>query len=81
MNNTLTDRVLCWHCNRPLVGKGGSWKARPLYFALVMVDSENAVKVHKCCQIDARASVRHLTAQPTSAAQMDAQLEDQLGGD
>jgi len=37
--------------------------------------------VHKCCLAEADESLRYLTAQPTSGAQMDAQLEDQLGGD
>ena len=63
-------KVLCWHCNRPLVGKGGSWKARPLYCALLVVDSHlHPVKVHKCCEKDAKESLRYLTAKPTSAAQ------------
>lgn len=76
------EKVLCWHCNKPLVGKGGSWKARPLYFALVFVDPEpNTVKVHKCCERDAKETIRYLTAVPTSAAQMDYQLDDQLGDD
>lgn len=74
-------RVLCWHCNRPLVGKSGSWRARPLFFATVKAQGGNPVKVHKCCEKDAKESMRYLTAQPKSAAQMDAQLEDQLGSD
>lgn len=77
----MAERVLCWNCNRPLVGRGGSWKARPLFYALVMVDGENTVKVHKCCEKDAKESLRYFTAQPKSGEQMDAQLSDQLGDD
>lgn len=72
-------KVLCWHCNKALVGKGGSWKARPLYFAEVQLAPRQKVKVHKCCERDAKETLRYLTAQPTSAAQMDAQIDDMLG--
>ena len=75
------NRIPCWHCGRALVGPGGSWKSRPLYFASVAVALGQKVRVHKVCERDAKESVRYLTAQPTSAAQMDAQLEDQLGSD
>jgi len=74
-------RVLCWNCNRPLVGKGGSWKARPLFFAEVKTGPGQKVKVHKVCEKDTKAALRYLTAQPRSAAQMDTQIDDQLGAD
>ena len=80
MDSNSHSRVLCWHCNGPLVGKGGSWKSRPLFFAEVKTNS-GKVKVHKCCEKDTKETLRYLTAQPTSAAQMDAQLDDQLGDD
>ena len=74
-------KVLCWHCNNALVGKNGSWKARPLIFALVETEPGRTVKVHKVCEQNAKASMSYLTAQPSSAGQMDAQLADQLGED
>lgn len=79
MTETTNGKVLCWNCNRALVGRGGSWKARPLFFASIKTPGGHFVKVHKVCEKDAKESLRYLTAQPTSAAQMDAQIEDQLG--
>ena len=41
----------------------------------------NGTKAHKICKDDAERYLKHLTAQPTSGAHMDAVLADQLGDD
>jgi len=78
-NAPLEGKVLCWYCNRPLVGKGGSWKARPLYFAYVLIEMEEAVKVHKCCEKDAKESVRRLTANFSGESDDERQFDADFG--
>lgn len=58
----------CWWCNGRLM-------------AVSHAVTKTGQWVHKVCLPDAEEDMRRLTAQPTSAAQMDAQLDDQLGGD
>jgi len=63
-----TLKRTCWWCDRRLM-------------AVSHGTTKDGRWVHKCCLAEADESLRYLTAQPTSGAQMDAQLEDQLGGD
>lgn len=58
----------CWWCGKPLMAVSHA----------VLSDGR---KVHKCCQQDAEAELRMVTARPKSADEMDAMIEDQLGSD
>ena len=74
-------KARCWHCNNPLVGPGGSWKARPLYFAEVEIAPQQTVKVHKCCEPAAKESVRKVTAQEATPSPYDLQGDPEYPGE
>ena len=64
----LTTNRRCWWCNGKLM-------------AVSHAVLSNGCWTHKVCQKAAERELKQLTAQPKSAADMDARLHDELGRD